>query len=362
MSAADGTARPPVRAILALPGDPETPTGGYAYARELLRHADAAGLILDTWPLPSGFPEPDDATLAETARRFAMVPSAWPMIIDGLALGVLPPEVIAAVDGPVIALCHHPLGFETGLAVDRRTALIRSERAALAMCAGVIATSSSTADLLRRDFAVPADRITVAPPGTCPAARAAGSAGPGVEILSVGTVTPRKGHDLLVAALAGLSDLDWHLTIVGSEDRDPACAAELRAQIARCALQDRVTLTGALDASGLERRYAGADLFALASRYEGFGMAYAEAMAHGLPVLGCDTGAVAEATRGAARLVAPDDPPALTGSLRDLITDRAARDALAADCAAAAQALPRWADTAASVAGAVALTTRPKPA
>jgi len=343
----------PARAIFAIPGRLDTPTGGYGYARRLLAEAEAQGLILRHWPLPDGFPAPTPAELDETERRLRAAPAGWPLLIDGLALGAMPPGLIAGLESPVVALCHHPLGLESGLAGDAAARLIAAERAALGAVRHVITTSATTARCLARDFAVPRARITVARPGTdpVPAVPSADrdSGGP-VRLLSVGSLTPRKGHDLLIAALAGLGDLDWRLTIVGPEGRDPAHARALRARIGEAGLAARVTLAGAADAPALAREYAAADLFVLASRYEGYGMAYAEAMAHGLAVLGCDTGAVAEATLGAARLVPPEDAAALGAALGPLIADPSARRALAARCRAAAADLPRWAETARIVA------------
>jgi glycosyltransferase involved in cell wall biosynthesis len=278
------------------------------------------------------------------------LPAGWPILIDGLALGVLPAELLRALPGPVVALCHHPLALESGFGAAESRRLRESERAALAECARVIATSATTAGILAADYAVPEARLAVAWPGTDPAPRARGSGGAGVAILSVGSLTRRKGHDVLSAALAGLVHLDWRLTIAGVADRDPAFGREVAGLIAETGLQDRVALAGALDAGALARAYAGTDLFVLASRYEGFGMAYTEAMACGLPVVGCAAGAVAEATRGAARLVPPDDPEALRAALAVLIGDRAARAGLAEDCWRAAQGLARWSDTAAVVA------------
>ena len=354
MSAADGSTRPAERAIFAIPGDLATPTGGYGYARQLFAHGPMAGLRLDHWPLPDGFPEPDTATLEETARRLSLTPQGWPVIVDGLALGVVPPELLRGIDGPLIALCHHPLGLESGLSLDRSAALFRSERAALALCAGVIATSAATAATLMHDFAVPEDRLTVARPGTEPVPPARGSGGDVPQLLSVGALIPRKGHDVLIDALRRVDDLDWTLTIVGPADRDPGCAADLAARIEAAGLSGRVTLAGAADARQLAWHYGAADLFVLASRHEGYGMAFAEALAHGLPVIGCRTGAVAEATQGAACLIAPDDPTALAGALRRLIGQPLARARLAQATRAAAERLPRWPDTAALVAEAVA--------
>lgn len=342
-----------IRATFAVPGDLGAPTGGYVYARRLLAQAGGAGVELAHLALPGGFPDPTPAELAEAGRLLRVLPVGCPILIDGLALGVLPAELLGALPGPVIALCHHPLALETGTAPAAARRLCQSERAALAACARVVATSTTTARTLAADYAVPEARLTVACPGTDPAARARGSGGPGVAILSVGSLTPRKGHDVLIAALAGLAHLDWRLTIAGPADRDPAHARELAGLMAQAGLRDRIALAGALDAGDLAGAYDRADLFALASRHEGFGMAYREAMAHGLPVVGSKAGAVPEATRGAAHLVEPGDPAALRAALAPLIADGAARARLADACWQAAQGFSRWPDTAARVAAAL---------
>jgi glycosyltransferase involved in cell wall biosynthesis len=188
----------------------------------------------------------------------------------------------------------------------------------------VIASSVTTARTLVTEYGVPEARIAVALPGTDPAPLARGSNGPEVAILSVGSLTPRKGHDVLIAALAGLEHLDWRLTIVGPADRHAAYAGALLAQVKAAGLGSRVSFAGALTAGEVERAYDRADLFVLASYHEGFGMAYREAMARGLPVVGTDAGAVREATCGAARLVPAGDPDALGAALAEVIGARAA--------------------------------------
>ena len=339
-----------IQAYFAIPGDLDAPTGGYVYARRLLAEAGGAGMELAHLALPGGFPNPAPGELAEAGRLLGALPAGCAILIDGLALGVLPAEVLQVLPGPVVALCHHPLALETGVSVQEAGRLCDSERAALAACAGVIVTSNVTAEILIAGYAVPRERLTVACPGTDPAARATGSGGTGVAILAVGSLTPRKGHDVLIAALAGLAHLDWRLTIAGPVDRDVVHASELERQIDEAGLRDRVALAGALDAGALDRAYGGADLFVLASRYEGFGMAYTEAMARGLAVVGCAAGAVPEATQGAAHLVAPGDVEELRETLARLIGDGAARCRLAEDCWQAAQGFARWTDTANTVA------------
>ena len=347
-----------IAASFAVPGDLAAPTGGYAYARRLLAGAGGAGVGLTHLALPGGFPDASPDDLAAAGRLLGGLAEGRPILIDGLALGVMPVEMLRAMPGPVVALCHHPLALETGVGAADALRLRDSERAALGACAWVIATSETTARTLVDEYAVAAERLTVACPGTDPAVRATGSGGPGVAILSVGSLTPRKGHDVLIAALAGLAHLDWHLTIAGPADRDAAHAGALVRQIAEAGLESRVVLAGALETGTLNRAYGGADLFVLASRYEGFGMAYTEAMAHGLAVVGCAAGAVPEATRGAAHLVVPCDVAALRGALGRFVTDRSVRVRLADDCWQAAQSFARWSDTSAAVAGVLRGVTR----
>jgi glycosyltransferase involved in cell wall biosynthesis len=171
------------------------------------------------------------------------------------------------------------------------------------------------------------------------------TAAPGapVALLAVGSVVPRKGYDVLTEALAGLIDLPWRLTIVGDCSRDPACAARLRVDIERCRLAPRVTIEDAAAAERLAALYASADLFVLPSRYEGFGMAYAEAIAHGLPVIGTTGGAIPDTVpTSAGLLVPPGDAASLAAALRRLLEDPAERERLAAGARAAAERLPTW--------------------
>ncbi|MHB1205945.1 MAG: glycosyltransferase family 4 protein, partial [Rhodospirillaceae bacterium] len=187
------------------------------------------------------------------------------------------PAVLADLDLDIVALVHHPLARETGLAPEAVEAFTLSERLALRAARAVIATSPHTAEVLAADYGVPAARLSVALPGTDPRARAQGDPRR-PSLLTVATVTPRKGHDVLVAALAQIKDLPWTSTLAGSLMRAPETVAALRAQIARSGVADRIALTGELSDEALATLYAGADIFALPSRYEGYGMVFAEAL------------------------------------------------------------------------------------
>ncbi|HET7409321.1 MAG TPA: glycosyltransferase family 4 protein [Paracoccaceae bacterium] len=336
-----------MKVAFAIPGALETPTGGYGYARRLIAEMPAQGIELQPLALPDGFPFPDAAALNGCEEALTALPPDRTVLIDGLALGALPERLLAGVRAPVVALCHHPLALESGLAPGMMDQLAHSERAALARAAHVLTTSHATAALLSRDYGVPPARLTVAPPGTDEAERSRGSGGPGCRLVAVGSLSARKGHDRLVRALADHPALDWELKIIGPT-RDPAVATELRLLVEQLGVADKVELCGALAPEEVAAAYASADLFALASEFEGFGMAFTEAMAHGLPVIGLRSPAVEEATFGAARLVGPEE---LSATLAVLIVEEDERRALAERCWTAARGLMRWPGTAAIVAG-----------
>ena len=115
-----------------------------------------------------------------------------------------------------------------------------------------------------------------------------------------------------------IADLDWRLVIAGDCTRDRATADALEAQIAARGLGTRVRMRGAVGEDELDALHRDADLFVLASRHEGYGMAFAAAISHGLPVVGTRAGAIPETVpAGAGILVPPDDAAALAAALRD---------------------------------------------
>lgn len=331
-----------------VPGDLDTPTGGYGYDRRLITELGALGWEVSLLRLSGRFPEAGPEERAEVAARLAAWPDGAPVLIDGLAFGAAPDAMAReAARLRLVALVHHPLGDESGLEPGTRRRLLEDERRALEAAAAVVVTSPATGRRLAEGFGVAPERITVAPPGTDRAARAPGGNTP-PRILSVGSLIPRKRHDALIDALAMLADLDWEARIIGSDRLDPGCAEGLRARVAEQGLERRIAIVGALadTRAAMER----ADIFALASEYEGYGMAFAEAMAQGLPVVACRAGAIADLVPEAAgALVPPGDTQALAAALRRLITDRKWRADRAEAAWQAGQALPDWGETAARV-------------
>jgi glycosyltransferase involved in cell wall biosynthesis len=345
-----------ISAAFCIPGDLTLPTGGYRYDREVLSRFTNHGIKSLHVELPAGFPNPDKDDLAETKRLLSLQDRRTVLLIDGLALGAMPPALLANIPNITIALVHHPLGLEAGLDPERASYLMANEKAVLAGVAHVVVTSETTARILMQDFDVPERRITIAEPGTHRASRATGTGQP-VQILAVGAVSARKAYDSLVAALAPLSASDWHLTIVGSLERSPDAVRELQEIISANDLTDRITLAGAVNDITLEAHFARSDLFAMSSLFEGYGMALAEALAHGVPIVTSSGGAAAETVPDAAAIkVPPGDIMLLSEALGRTIVDATLRRRMADASWAAGALLPTWDDTTHTIAETIKAT------
>jgi glycosyltransferase involved in cell wall biosynthesis len=326
-----------------VPGDLDTRTGGYEYDRRIVAGLRARGWTVAVVSLPGDYPCPTAEARVAAGAMLRAIPDDALVLADGLAFGALPVEAQRERDRlRLVALVHHPLAAETGLSDDDVRMLRQSEAQALQAARGVVVTSPRTVDAVEA-LGVSRARIVVVEPGTPAAAATPGSGRPDMQLLCVASVVPRKGHDTLIHALASIASLPWHLTCVGSLDRDRAWVARLRRELADLGLEARVTFAGELEGNALDAVYHGADLFVLPTRYEGYGMAVAEALARGIPVVSTDTGAIVELVGDRAGvLVPPDSVASLAGELRRLLTDAADFARLKRGALAVRATLPTW--------------------
>jgi glycosyltransferase involved in cell wall biosynthesis len=357
------TDSPPAGAVTVIvPGDLDTRTGGYGYDRRMIGGLRAIGWNVRPVRLDDTFPSPTAAARGEAAAALAAIPDGEVTVIDGLALGALPEEAIAHASRlPIVALVHHPLALETGLSAEQVATLGASERRALTAARHVVVTSRATAATLSR-FDVEPARITTIEPGTDPAPLARiHREVPGadaINLLCVATVTPRKGYELLLDALASIPFDNWTLRCAGSADRDAPATARVRARLANPRLAARVELIGDLGAEALGAEYDRADVFVLATLYEGYGMAVAEAVARGLPVVSTATGAIADVVGADAGVVVPPgDCAAFADALTRVLADANLRARLAAGARRVRYRLPTW-DAAAARMAAVLIRAR----
>ena len=327
-----------------VPGSIDQLTGGYIFTRRIVEGLREAGRTVTVVELPGPYPAADDAARAAAARALGGLPEGTTAVIDGLALpGFSDCLAAEARRLRLIGFIHHPLSLETGLEPVEARKYAEIEARLWPLLKGILCPSASTLRAVVASGVAP-QCVAMASPGTDKAEPSAASrrSGP-VRLLSVGTIAPRKGQLLLVEALAELTGYDWRLTCIGSLERDPLEAAALRRAIAAHGLGDRITLTGERPQALLSAAYRDADVFVLPSYHEGYGMAYAEALAHGLPIVGTTAGAIPDTVPAAASiLVPPGDPGALREALRQLLADEPLRARLAAQAALAASALPDW--------------------
>ncbi len=314
-------------------GDPSGPSGGNVYDLRVSAGLNRL-LVAGDWP------RPHDTTALE--RTLAAIPDGDVVLLDGL-VGCGLPEVVVphAARLRLAVLVHLPLADETGLDPGTAAVLDEKERQVLRAASAVIATSPTAARDIRTRHGL--THVHVVVPGTDPAPRARGTDGVH-HLLCVASITPRKGHDLLVGALRRI-ERDWRLTCVGPHG--PFLGTLPR--------DDRVSFTGPLTGEALASAYDRADLFVLASRTETYGMVVTEALAHGLPVI---ASAVPDALDDGGLLIPAGDENALEAALTRWFQDRRFRSELRAAALARRAVLSTW-DRSAQDLGRVLASLRP---
>jgi glycosyltransferase involved in cell wall biosynthesis len=321
-------------------GDTDRLTGGYLYNRRLLDGLAENGVEVEQ-VVPCGA-TPAEQAEASSGFGGAFEPARFDaLIVDALARIVVAPHL----DGwrsarPVVALVHELPGVADPTTADRE----RAFEGPLLRCDRLVAVSGHGKRVLLGK-GVPAGRVAVVRPGFDGlephpvGARGGGDA----RVLCVAQWIPRKGVLDLVRAWSAEERPGSILDLVGDTDADPGYAAE----VLEAASEDpSIIVRGPVSDAELAGLYASADLFALPSRYEGYGIVYAEALSFGLPVVACAVGPVPEVVGGeAALLVPPGDTDALSGALGQLLSDVGLRRKMSAAALRRAASLPRWRDT-----------------
>jgi glycosyltransferase involved in cell wall biosynthesis len=321
--------------VFVVPGRLDQLTGGYLFDRRIVEGLRARGRAVRVIELSAQAAGAPLTALAEDTKT----------VVDGLALADHAEAMVGQARRlRLIAFVHGPLAQETGLSPAAAKRATELEAELLSRVRGVLCPSRRTAAAVE-SYGISRERIAVVPPGTAKPTRPPGPRRACVRaLLCVANLVPRKGHEVLVEALARIHNLDWSLSCVGSLERHPATARAVRRLIRTTGLGRRITLAGECPPQSVARAYRAADAFVLPSFHEGYGMVYAEAMVHGLPIIATTAGAIPETVPpDAGLLVPPGDPAALARAVRRLIAQPVLAARLAAGSRVAGARLPDWA-------------------
>lgn len=339
-----------------LRGHPDGRSGGFLYDRYLIRALRERGHVVSivTLPWEWGLPRQLLANLRGPPYRRLAGAEFDVLLQDALAHPALPllnRRLDRRTSYPIVALLHmlvsHP---------DWRTGRLAGwlERRYLQTVDAYVMTSRETASTVSRWtppnpglVAYPGkDRLDRVPAGPLESA----STDTGLDIAYVGNVIPRKGLDTLVQGLAPL-DCEWSLTVVGDDGADPAFATGVRDRISDLGIGDRVVWTGAVPDRTLVEAYSRAAVLAVPSRYEPFGIVYAEAMGFGTIPLASTVGGGPEVLDGGRSgiLVPPERPGLITDRVAALADSHRHRREFRRRARTRYGELPTWAATTASI-------------
>ena len=278
--------------ILAYPGQLHTKTGGYYYLSRILQELPKIGWSGQPLSLGDGFPNPSQEVLSNAEKLIDSCQSKIPILADCLAWGVMDQCALQLAESHrIIPLVHHPLCLETGLPEAESKILFKKEQTVLTNSQKIITTSTDTSNCIQELFQIPKSKSKLHFLELILQNRQL------VEMMvklvdSVGSVVPRKGYDRLIKCLKSLDNLSWHLDIVGDLTLAADYANSVTKKVAELELSHRINFHGSLEKSELEKIYSKSDIFVLATLYEGYGMAFTEAMIRGIPIVTTGEGAV----------------------------------------------------------------------
>jgi glycosyltransferase involved in cell wall biosynthesis len=331
-----------------VPGCFPPTTGAIVFDTRLAAELRALGHEVTLVPVSGQHPWPDGAARSSAAELWQAHRPTHPddrAVIDGFCLYAFDGLEERLREARAITMFHHPMSLEPQLSAPERSAFAEIEQRVLPRLARIVVPSAAGRAQLTAAMTLPPEAIAVVTPGIPDPGRSTGSGGRTCHVLAVGSLIPRKGHDTVLRALAALPDLDWRLTVCGDPEIDPAHAAALRDAAETPGLAGRVTFAGACDPAQMEILWRTADLFVSGSRFEGYGMALAEAVRRGLPLAVTNSAAAAEVIpTEASVIVEPGDHVQLSKGLRRLIFSAPLRRDLADAAWRAGRALPSWAD------------------
>ena len=322
-------------ALLTAPAPADEITGGHRYDAEMLARATRHGVRMRVVAI-SGKTVVGRALASR--RALQALGGVDAIVVDSIVAAPL--ALAGPAPRPLVGLVHQiPASFAAS-PLDR--AADGLARALYRRCELVVAVSDWASSRLR-SLGVP---LAVVAPGVDPARRSTPKSNDVAQILCVANWLPHKGILELAAAVSRLPDGAGVLHLVGATRAATRYGRRVAERLARDDLRARVVAHGTLRGDALAAAFAGADVFALPSRGEAYGIAFAEALANGLPIVACHSGNVPALVAAAGTFVDPGDVEGLAWALALLIGDAERREELAAAARTRAATLPSWDESA----------------
>lgn len=331
--------------------DATRPSGGNNYDRHLIDALKTQGFEIVETAVAGFWHTPTKDALNALHAVLAAVADGGVVLIDGLiasaSSGVLIPHSSRL---RLMILMHMPLGSASGANVSVQVA----ERVCLVAASAVITTSNWTRTWLVDHYAMAPESVHVAEPGVEPSEISSASSHGG-RFICVAAVVPHKGQDVLVEALARLTEHDWVCHFVGNLSLDHDFVARIQRRVHETDLAERIQFVGPRVGEALASTFASADLLIAPSRTDTYGLVVTEALARGIPVVATTVGGL-PTTLGIVKergrpgmLVPPDDPIVLADTLRTWLTGQTTRRRLRELALCRRQTLRLWSDTARDV-------------
>lgn len=317
-----------------IPGSLGNQSGGFLYDRMLVEHLRSRGCRVEVLPVRWGSYAGD--LLRNVPRR--LPPGFDPGSLDLLLEDELSHPALLSfnrwvrreLDLPIVSVVHHLRSSEAWPACIHAV-YRRIERTYLAHVDGAVCNSQATRRNVEALWPEPRPCI-IARPGrgrlesriTAGQVRARALRPGPLKLIFLGNIIPRKGLHTLFTALAAIDDQDWQLDVIGDPTVDPGYVRRSLRFIARHRLDHKVRFLGRLDDASLPASLSDGHLMVMPSDYEGFGIAYLDGMAFGLPAVATTAGGAGEIVRDDYNglLLTPGDVDGLVGGLTRLGQDR----------------------------------------
>lgn len=297
--------------------DINTLTGGYIYNKYIVNGLNEKNYDVSVISLLGNFPNPTSSDLNKCSEILNTLPDKAFLVVDSLILGFIPQLLIKIRERTsIIGLMHLPLSID--LKSNKKQRLFLEEEKALELCKRIITTSFYTKILLT-ESGIDAEKILVAEPGTENYPKKENYPCNPYNLVCISNYHENKNQIALIKALKNLVEYNWEMNFFGRSDT--FYFRKLKELVYSYNLDKRIFLGGPLERSKISDIYLKSDLFILPTKFETYGMALTEALAHGIPVITTLTGGISYSVPASMAIFVKPTVKSLVAALKKVFID-----------------------------------------